>query len=144
MARAAEPVLQAGEVVEVATVATFGRTNIVKAAAFAAATGLATGGLLIGLAYARKVPIVLTNRRLLVLGIKGILFERADSKIVTALPRSELRAKPPYQRLLWTNLDLTDAQGRSIARMQFPIPNRGHADQIAQLLGEPPPSLAWR
>jgi hypothetical protein len=141
VARAADPLLEPGEHVEVATIATFGRSSIAKAAAIAAVTTVATGGLLTLHSYAKKVPIVLTTRRLLVLAVRDFLLLTPLSKIEVQAQRSDLRATPPVQNLLWTKLDLTFSDGTPIARMQFPLPSRGDAYKIAQLLGEPPPTL---
>jgi len=92
----------------------------------------------------KKVPIVLTTKRLLILGTKGV-FEQADSKIVAEIPRADLRAKPPRRPFLWTKVDLTDPQGTPVARMQFPVPARGDAKLIAAALGQPPtPVVAAR
>ena len=81
---------------------------------------------------------MLTTKRLLILGTKGLLTEKADSKIVTQVPRSELRAHPARRPFLWTKVVLTDPQGTPVAQMQFPIPTRGDAARIANGLGQPP------
>jgi hypothetical protein len=74
---------------------------------------------------------------LLILGTKGLISERADSKIEAQVPRSELRARAPRWPFLWTKVDLTDPHGTPLALMQFPLPNRGDAARIATALGEP-------
>ena len=103
----------------------------------AAAVSIATAGLFTAYVTPKKVPIVLTTKRLLILGTNGLL-EKADSKIVTQVPRSELRAHPARRPFLWTKVDLTDPQGTPVARMQFPLPTRGNAARIATALGLPP------
>ena len=137
VARAAEPVLEPGEIVEVATVGSFGSVSIARMAVTAAAVSIATAGLFTAYVTPKKVPIVLTTKRLLILGTNGLL-EKADSKIVTQVPRSELRAHPARRPFLWTKVDLTDPQGTPVARMQFPLPTRGDAARIATALGLPP------
>ena len=138
VAQAAEPVLEPGEIVEVATVGSFGSVSIARMAVTAAAVSVATAGLFTAYATPKKVPIVLTTKRLLILGIKGVLTEKADSKIVTQAPRSDLRAHPAKRPFLWTKVVLTDPQGTPVAQIQFPLPNRGDAVRIATALGEPP------
>ena len=137
VARAAEPVLEPGEFVEVATVGSFGSVSVARMAVTAASVSIATAGLFTAYATPKKVPIVFTTRRLLILGTNGLL-EKADSKIVTQVPRSELRAHPARRPFLWTKVDLTDPQGTPVARMQFPLPTRGDAARIATALGLPP------
>jgi len=137
VARAGGPVLEPGEIVEVATVGSFGSVSIARMAVTAAAVSIATAGLFTAYATPKKVPIVFTTRRLLILGTNGLL-EKADSKIVTQVPRSELRAHPARRPFLWTKVDLTDPQGTPVARMQFPLPTRGDAARIATALGLPP------
>jgi hypothetical protein len=104
----------------------------------AAAVSIATAGLFTAYVTPKKVPIVLTTKRLLILGTKGLLTEQADSKIVTQVPRSELRAHPARRPFLWTKVVLTDPSGTPVARMQFPLPTRGDAARIATALGLPP------
>jgi len=137
VARAGGPVLEPGEIVEVATVGSFGSVSIARMAVTAAAVSIATAGLFTAYVTPQKVPIVLTTKRLLILGTKGLL-EKADSKIVTQVPRSELRAHPARRPFLWTQVVLTDPQGTPVAQMQFPIPTRGDAARIANGLGQPP------
>ncbi|HEX9476913.1 MAG TPA: hypothetical protein VGA41_09665 [Candidatus Dormibacteraeota bacterium] len=137
VARAAEPVLEPGEIVEVATVGAFGSVSVARTAITAAAVSIATAGLFTAYVTPKKVPIVLTTKRLLILGTKGLITESPDSKIEAQVPRSELRARAPHRRFLWTKVELTDPQGTPVARMQFPLPARGDADRIAKALGTP-------
>jgi hypothetical protein len=137
VARAAEPVLDPGEIVEVATEATFGSVSLARSAITAAAVSIATAGLFTAYTTPKKVPIVLTSKRLLILGTKGIN-DSPDSKIVGQLPRSDLRATPPHRRFLWTKVMLTSPQGTPVGRMMFPVPARGDAKLIANALGAPP------
>jgi hypothetical protein len=129
--------MEPGEIVEIATVGSFGSVSIARMAVTAAAVSIATAGLFTAYVTPKKVPIVLTTKRLLILGTKGLL-EKADSKIVTQVPRSELRAHPARRPFLWTKVVLTDPQGTPVAQMQFPIPTRGDAARIATALGQPP------
>jgi len=138
VASAAEPLMEPGEIVEVATVGSFGSVSVARTVVTAAAVSIATAGLFTAYVTPKKVPIVLTTKRLLILGIKGLLIEQADSKIVTQVPRSDLRAHPAKRPFLWTKVELTDTQGTPVARMQFPLPNRGDAVRIATALGQPP------
>jgi hypothetical protein len=130
--------MEPGEIVEVATVGSFGSVSVARTVVTAAAVSIATAGLFTAYVTPKKVPIVLTTKRLLILGIKGLLIEQADSKIVTQVPRSDLRAHPAKRPFLWTKVELTDTQGTPVARMQFPLPNRGDAVRIATALGQPP------
>ena len=129
--------MEPGEIVEIATVGSFGSVSIARMAVTAAAVSIATAGLFTAYVTPKKVPIALTTKRLLILGTNGLL-EKADSKIVTQVPRSELRAHPARRPFLWTKVDLTDPQGTPVARMQFPLPTRGDAARIATALGLPP------
>jgi hypothetical protein len=139
VARAAEPVLDPGEIVEIATVGSFGSVSVARMAVTAAAVSIATAGLFTAYVTPKKVPIVLTTKRLLILATKGLITEQADSKIVTQVPRSDLRAHPARRPFLWTKVLLTDPTGTPVAQMQFPLPARGDAARIATALGPPPP-----
>jgi hypothetical protein len=137
VARAAEPVLEPGEIVEVATVASFGSVSLARTAITAAAVSIATAGLFTAYTTPKKVPIVLTTKRLLILGTKGIN-DSPDSKIVGQLPRSDLRARPPHRRFLWTKVVLTNPEGTPVGQMLFPLPARGDARLVANALGAAP------
>jgi len=139
IARAAEPVLEPGEVVELTTNAVIGSLHLGRQALIAGATALATGGLLTVTVSTTQSPIVLTTRRLLVLGLKNTLIDQADSKIKTAIPRSMLRAVPPKRVLLYRRLDLTDAEGNRVARLKMSFFDKEDAERIAQALGPAPP-----
>lgn len=141
MARAAEGVLEPGEIVEVATIATFGGVSVGKTMAVAAATAIATAGLLSVTVTPKRMPIVLTSKRLLVLGYKGVVVEQPDSKIVAQMARSDLRAKPAKRVALYHQVDLTDIEGKAVARMKFALFDGADARSVAQGLGLPP-SLA--
>src|SRR6266852_714516 len=89
VARAAEGVLEPGEIVEVATMATIGSLQLGRQAAIAAVSAIATAGLLSVTVTPKPQPVVLTTRRLLVLGLRNTLMEQADSKIRSQFPRAE-------------------------------------------------------
>lgn len=142
--KAAEPVLEEGESIEVGTVGTITRASakrrVATSAAVAAATTIATGGMVTAWTHAAKVPIVLTNKRLIVLG-QGGFTGRAKSEVVAQVPRAGLHAKPA-RSLLWLSFDLFGPDGNQFGRMSFPLPNRAAGRQIASSLGEPPQPAA--
>lgn len=137
VAKAATPLLQPGETIEVATVAAVGRVpvkqQIATAAVTAAVTGLLTAGTATAVLYVNKRPIVLTNRRLLILDANE-LTGRPRTKLLGSLSREGLRAQ--HQRaLLWLTYNLIDNMGRPILRLRFPVPNRKPGRRIAESLG---------
>ncbi len=99
--KAATPLLEPGEVIEVATVAAVGQVSIKRQVATAALTTILTLGTVTAVAYSKKRPIALTNRRLLFLDAKD-LTGRPVSKLVGALNREGLRAIAQALGLLGT------------------------------------------
>jgi hypothetical protein len=136
---AAEPLLQPGEIVEAAAMAVVGKFNWGKSVALGIATGIATLGMVSVMTTPKQQPVALTTKRMLILGIKVGLIDKPDSKIVTEIPRSELRAKPAKRVMLYRAVDLTDPQGNKVARMKFGLFDGVNAQKFAQALGEPPP-----
>jgi len=136
--RAAEPLMEPGEVVEVAAMAVLGKFNVAKNVALGVATAVATLGMVSVMTTPVPQPVALTTRRFLVLGIKVGLVDTPDSKIVTAIPRSALRARPAKRVALYHAVDLTDPVGAKVARMKFSFFAGGDAQKFAQALGEPP------
>jgi len=130
--RAASPFLMADEVVEVATVAAVGKVSATKKIAVATFAALLTSGILQVYLSAPRRPVVLTNRRLLLLDANEIT-GRPKSKLVAALPREGLRAEQQHA-LLWRIYDLVDGRGVGLLRLSFPLPNRRAGDQIAETL----------
>jgi hypothetical protein len=138
-ARAAEAVLEPGEIVEIATWAPFGRVSIKRQVLTAAAVSVATAGLFTAYVTPKRVPIILTTKRFLILGTKdGLINDQAESKVVAQMPRSEVRAKPPRRRVLNIRLELTDPQGTPMGRMGFTHLNMSDASRLATALGQPP------
>jgi hypothetical protein len=137
-ARAAEGVLEPGEIVEVATFATIGGVQMGKTLAVAAVSAIATAGLVSVMTSPKLMPIVLTSKRLLFLDYNGIVVEEADSKIVSQMQRSDLRAKPARRVMLYRRVDVTDLEGRPVARMNFSLFDHGDARRIADGLGLAP------
>ena len=137
VARAAEAVLEPGEVVEATGMAVLGKFNAGKSVALGIATGIATLGMVGVMTTPVQQPVVLTTKRFLVLGIKKGIVDSPDSKIVTEIPRSELRAKPAKRVALFIAVDLTDAQGNKLTRMKFGFLSMADAQRFAQGLGEP-------
>jgi hypothetical protein len=60
--KAATPLLEPGEVIEVATVAAVGKVSAKRQIATVAVTAILTAGTVTAVAYTKKRPIVLTNR----------------------------------------------------------------------------------
>lgn len=131
--KAATPLLEPGEVIEVATVAAVGQVSIKRQVATAAVTAILTLGTVTAVAYSKKRPIALTNRRLLFLDAND-LTGRPVSKLVGALNREGLRAQR-QRALVWRKYDLIDSTGTAVVRISFPLPARQTGDQIAQALG---------
>jgi len=138
VARAAEPLMEPGEVVEVAGMAVLGKFNVGKSVALGIATGIATLGMVSVMTTPKPQPVVLTTKRMLVLGIKVGIIDQPDSKIVTEIPREQLRAKPARRVMLYQAVDLTDPQGTKVTRMKFSLFDGAAAKKFAEVLGEPP------
>src|SRR6266849_5646496 len=136
--RAAEGVLEPGEVVEQATQALIGSLQLGRQMAIGVATAIATAGLLSVTVSKKPEPIVLTTMRILVLRMKNTFIDQADSKIRSEFPRRALRGRA-HRVFTYYALDLTDAEGRPIGRMRFPFWSRADAKAIAEALGPPPP-----
>src|SRR5437868_12293328 len=130
--KAAAPVLEPDETIEVATVAAVGTVSMARKVATAAVVAIATAGMATAHISAKKRPIVLTNRRLLFLDTQGI-FEKPASKILWAAPRPELRAERKSS-LVWRAYELTDRNGTPLVRLSFPLPNRRAGDRIGEAL----------
>jgi hypothetical protein len=138
VARTAEAVLEPGEIVEIATWAPFGRVSVKRQVLTAAAVSIATAGLFTAYVTPKRMPIVLTTKRFLLLGSKeGVLSDQADGKIVAQMPRSELRARPPKRGIFNIKLYLTDPQGTPVSRMIFGHWAMGDASRFAAALGQP-------
>jgi len=131
--KAATPLLEAGEVIEVATVAAVGQVSVKRQIATAAVTALLTLGTVTAVTSAKKRPVALTNRRVLFLDAND-LTGRPIGKVVGALNREGLRAQR-QRALVWRKYDLIDGTGTPVVRLSFPLPNRKAGDQIAQALG---------
>lgn len=141
-AQAAEAVLEPGEIVEMAAIATIGPARVGRAIAIGAATAIATAGMFSVMVTPKRMPIVLTSKRLLVLGWKGVVSEVPDSKILSEVPRSDLRAKPAKRVMLYHQVDLTDPEGKPVSRMKMALFDGGDARRLALALGEAPPQGA--
>ncbi len=131
--KAATPLLEPGEVIEVATVAAVGKVSAKRQIATAAITAIVTAGTVTAVAYAPKRPMVLTNRRLLFLDANE-LTGRPQEKLVGELNREGLRAQR-QGALLWLKYDLIDNNGAPVVRLSFPVPARKAGNQIAGALG---------
>ena len=65
--------------------------------------------------------------------------EVPDSKILSEVPRSDLRAKPAKRVWLYHQVDLTDPEGKPVSRLKVAFFDGADAHRLAQSLGEPPP-----
>ncbi len=137
VARAAEPLMQPGEIVEATGMAVVGKFNVAKSVALGLATGIATLGMVSVMTTPKQQPVVLTTKRFLILGIKTGIVDQPDSKIATEIPRSDLRAFPAKRVMLYHAVDLTDPDGKKLARMKFGLFDGADAQKFAQGLGEP-------
>ena len=131
--KAATPLLEPGELIEVATVAAVGKVSAKRQIATVAVTAILTAGTVTAVAYAQKRPMALTNRCLLFLDANE-LTGRPLEKLVGAIAREGLRAQR-QRALLWRKYDLIDSTGAAVVRLSFPLPNRKAGDQIATALG---------
>jgi hypothetical protein len=138
VAAAAEPLMQPGEIVEAATMAVVGKFNWGKSVALGIATGIATLGMVSVMTTPKPEPVVLTTKRLLILGIKTGIVDQPDSKLRAEIPRADLRARPAKRVALYHAVDLTDPEGKKVARMKFGFFDGASAHKFAQGLGEPP------
>ena len=138
VARTAESVLEPGEIVEIATWAPFGRVSIKRQVLTAAAVSIVTAGLFTAYVTPKRVPVVLTTKRFLILGQKeGIVNDQPEGKIVAEMPRSDLRARSPKRGVFNIKLFLTDPQGTPVSRMIFGHWAMGEASRFAAALGQP-------
>ena len=131
--KAATPLLEPGEVIEVVTVAGIGKVSPRRQIATVAVAAILSAGTVTAVAYSPKRPVVLTNRRLLFLDANEIT-GRPLEKLVGALPREGLRAQR-QRGLLWLKYDLIDNTGAPVVRLSFPVPNRSAGHQMAAALG---------
>ena len=131
--KAATPLLEPGEVIEVVTVAAIGKVSPRRQIATVAVAAILSAGTVTAVAYSPKRPVVLTNRRLLFLDANEIT-GRPLEKLVGALPREGLRAQR-QRGLLWLKYDLIDNTGAPVVRLSFPVPNRSAGHQMAAALG---------
>ena len=131
--KAATPLLEPGEVIEVATVAAVGKVSARRQIATVAVAAILSAGTVTAVAYSPKRPVVLTDRRLLFLDANEIT-GRPLEKLVGALPREGLRAQR-QRGLLWLKYDLIDNAGAPVVRLSFPVPNRSAGHQMAAALG---------
>lgn len=133
VAKAAAPLLESGETLEVATVAAVGKVSLKRQIATAAVTAVLSAGMASVVTYARKLPVVLTNRRLLFLDANEIT-GRPQEKLVGSVPREGLRAQR-QRAVLWLVYNLIDNTGAPVLRLSFPLPNRSAGHKIAESLG---------
>ena len=131
--KAATPLLEPGEVIEVVTVAAVGKVSARRQIATVAVAAILSAGTVTAVAYSPKRPVVLTDRRLLFLDANE-LTGRPLEKLVGALPREGLRAQR-QRGLLWLKYDLIDNTGAPVVRLSFPVPNRSAGHQMAAALG---------
>ena len=134
VAKAATPLLEPGETIEVATVAAVGKVSLKRQVATAAVTAVLTAGMVTAVTYAQKRPVVLTNRRLLFLDFNNLTGKPLE-KLVGQVPREGLRAQRD-RALLWLAYNLIDGSGAPVLRLSFPLPNRNAGRQIAESLGQ--------
>src|SRR5260370_38099870 len=130
--------MERGEVVELATQALVGSLQLGGQMAIGVATAIATAGLFSVTVSKKPEPIVLTTKRLLVLGMKNTFIDQADSKIRAEFPRGELRGRA-HRVFTYYALDVTDTEVRPISRMRFPFSSRADAKALAAALRPPPP-----
>jgi hypothetical protein len=114
-----------------------GKFNYGKSVALGIATGIATLGMVSVMTTPKQQPLVITTRRFLVLGMKTGIVDKPDSKIVTEIPREDLRARPAKRVFTYFAVDLTDPQGNKLTRLKFPFWKGGEARSFSQALGEP-------
>ena len=136
IAKAAQPVLKAGEAIEACTMCTFGAVEMKKVElATAVLLAIATAGAMTIYAVPTMVHLVLTNRRLLVLGQDWA--GNPKSAITMEVPRAEIRATPTKAGLTWLAYNITDKDGTAFALVRFAFPSRKAGRQIAVALGAP-------
>lgn len=134
--------MQPGEVVQATAMAVVGKFNWGKSMALGIATGIATLGMVSVMTTPKQQPVVATTKRFLILGMKTGIVDKPDSKIVTEVPREQVRALPAKRVFTYIAVDLTDAQGNKVTRMKFPFWAGGDARTFAQALGAPVTAVA--
>jgi hypothetical protein len=115
---AVRPALDAGETVEIATVAW--KDMIVPGVFF-----------LMG----RRHGVVLTGARLLLIATSAGTGKMEG--VAAEYPRTGVRASSQPRGLLMKGFRLLDANGTKLAKFSFPIPNRPEAARLAASLGTP-------
>ena len=138
--KAAGPLLEPGETIEIAVMAEVGQVSMKKQVATAAAVTVLTAGLFTAIVHPARRALVLTDRRLLILSVNTVT-DRPQSELVAGLPRKELRArarKSPLNAAFGRSIyELTDAQGSGgVLRLTYRLPSRKLGAQLAAALGE--------
>lgn len=136
IAAAVAPLLAPDEHVQATAMGVVGKWNVGKSVALAAVTAVATLGMLSVMTVPKQQPLVLTNKRFLILGIKqDLLVEHPDSTIVAEISKSELRAHAAKRVALYHAVDVTDVQGNKLSRLKFGFFDGAAAKAFAQGLG---------
>jgi hypothetical protein len=131
------PLLQRDERVVLASLAAVHTESVAASTGRQAATMvgsvLLSGGMAGAFTIAKRLYLVLTDRRLL-------FFEttpragRPQRELAAELPRAELRATPA-RSLLYKTYRLTAVDGSPVLRLSFPLPTRRDGEQLARELG---------
>lgn len=127
----ATPILEAGERIEICSVASVGTVSVKRRAATAAVVGVLSAGTVTVAVRPRKFFLALTDRRLLLFG-EGMT--GPEKKPAAVLPRQLLHAGDPKKGLMTTTFELSIEGQEKGMKFVFPLPARADAPVIAAAL----------
>ncbi|MGK4580290.1 hypothetical protein [Kitasatospora sp. HPMI-4] len=131
---AANPLLTAGERIELATVVKVGSVSVKRKLATAAVVGVLTAGTVIATASPRPMYLVMTDQRILFFEVDGLTGK--PRKLLMVLPRELVTATPVAKALLGlgrvTQLEI-DGQEQGL-KVLFPPVSKADAAGFAAAL----------
>ncbi|GAA2250858.1 MULTISPECIES: hypothetical protein [Kitasatospora] len=131
----ANPLLTAGEQVELATLVKVGSVSVKRKIATAAVVGVLTAGTVIATASPRPMYLAMTNQRILFFEVDGLTGK--PKKLLMVVPRELVTATPVAKALLGlgrvTQLEI-DGQERGL-KVLFPPATKADAAGFVAALG---------
>jgi hypothetical protein len=128
----ATPLLETGERIEVASIASIGHVSVKRRLATAAVAGVLSGGTLMVAVQPKKFYLALTDRRLLLFepGLSG----RPSKKPAAILPRRLLRAGETKRGLMTVTFLVSIEGEENGLKFVFPLVTRNDAPLVAAAL----------
>lgn len=127
----ATPILEAGERIEICSVANVGTVSVKRQATTAAVVGVLSAGTVMVAVRPKKFFLALTDRRLLLFGEGMIGLEKKPAAV---LPRQLLRTGEPKKGMLTATFELSIEGQEKGMKFVFPLPARADAPVIATAL----------